>query len=226
MTGRWTCSRSPSPLQLALVTFYKTSCLNLASTRQWRFCFPSSQMKALWLQKMKKPAQSQQGNRWQSRALRSKSMWASLVAQMVTNAPPILGLGRSPGEGNGDPLQYSGLENSMDCIVPGVAKSRTQLSDFRLHFHFQSLVASQGVWLDRMVRDLGPIRDLGPLEAAGALQGVGKLYPQTKTRHTCTQTHRSAGFISNYILHAHCHGNTVKQRSIITTFYLFFKFHF
>ena len=39
-------------------------------------------------------------------------------------------LGRSPGGGNGNPLQYSGLENSMDCIVHGVAKSRTQLSDF------------------------------------------------------------------------------------------------
>ena len=44
-------------------------------------------------------------------------------------------LGRSPGEGNGSPLQYSGLENSMDCIVHGVAKSRTHLSDF----HFTSL---------------------------------------------------------------------------------------
>ena len=44
----------------------------------------------------------------------------------------IPGLGRSPGEGNGYPLQYSGLENSMDCIVHGVAKSRT-LSDFRFH---------------------------------------------------------------------------------------------
>ena len=42
----------------------------------------------------------------------------------------IPGLGRSPGEGKGYPLQYSGLENSMDCIVQGVAKSRTQLSDF------------------------------------------------------------------------------------------------
>ena len=31
----------------------------------------------------------------------------------------ISGLGRSPGEGNGYPLQYSGLENSMDCIVHG-----------------------------------------------------------------------------------------------------------
>ena len=43
----------------------------------------------------------------------------------------IPGLGRSPGEGNGYPLQYSGLENSMFCIVHGVAKSQTQLSDFK-----------------------------------------------------------------------------------------------
>ena len=43
----------------------------------------------------------------------------------------IPGLGRSPGEGKGYPLQYSGLENSMDCIVHGVAKSRTWLSDFQ-----------------------------------------------------------------------------------------------
>ena len=35
----------------------------------------------------------------------------------------IPGLGRSPGEGNGYPLQHSGLENSMDCIVHGVAES-------------------------------------------------------------------------------------------------------
>ena len=44
----------------------------------------------------------------------------------------ISGLGRCPGEEKGFPLQYSGLENSMDCIVHEVAKSRTQLSDF--HF--------------------------------------------------------------------------------------------
>ena len=35
----------------------------------------------------------------------------------------IPGLGRSPGEGKGYPLQYSGLENSMDCVVHGVAES-------------------------------------------------------------------------------------------------------
>ena len=46
----------------------------------------------------------------------------------------IPGLVRSPGEGKGHPLQYSGLENSMDYMVHGVAKSRTRLSDF----HFQS----------------------------------------------------------------------------------------
>ena len=44
----------------------------------------------------------------------------------------IPGLGRYPGEGKGYPLQYSGLENSMDCIVHRVTKSRTRLS--YLHF--------------------------------------------------------------------------------------------
>ena len=42
------------------------------------------------------------------------------------------GLGRSPGEGNSYPLQYSGLENSMDCIGHRVAKSQTRLSNFHL----------------------------------------------------------------------------------------------
>ena len=49
----------------------------------------------------------------------------------------IPGSGRSPGEGNGNPLQYSCLENPMEggawwATVHGVAKSRTQLSDFTL----------------------------------------------------------------------------------------------
>ena len=43
-----------------------------------------------------------------------------------------LELRRSPGERNGYPLQYSGLENSMDSIVHGVTKSQPQLRDF--HF--------------------------------------------------------------------------------------------
>ena len=66
------------------------------------------------------------------------SYWASLVVQLVKNPPAYAGdlgtvseLGRSPGEGKGYSLQYSGLENSMDYIVHVVAKSRTWLS----HFH-------------------------------------------------------------------------------------------
>ena len=47
----------------------------------------------------------------------------------------IPGLGRSPGEGKGYSLQYSGLEKSMDCLIHGVAKSWTQLSNFHF-FHF------------------------------------------------------------------------------------------
>ena len=43
----------------------------------------------------------------------------------VGDLDSIPGLGRSPGEGKGYPLQYSGLENSTDYIVHGVTKSRT-----------------------------------------------------------------------------------------------------
>ena len=49
-------------------------------------------------------------------------------------------LGRSPGEGKGYPLQYSGLENSMDCIVHAVTKSQTRLNDF--HFHSLQSIGS------------------------------------------------------------------------------------
>ena len=54
----------------------------------------------------------------------------------------IPGLGRSPGEGKDYPLQYSGLENSMDCIVHEVAKSQTQLSNF--HFYFLCTLVAAG----------------------------------------------------------------------------------
>ena len=51
----------------------------------------------------------------------------------------ISGLGRSPGGRHGNPLQYSGLENSMGrrawgAIIHRIAKSQTQLSDFYFHF--------------------------------------------------------------------------------------------
>ena len=55
-------------------------------------------------------------------------------ACIVGDLGSIPGLGRSPGEGNGYPLQNSGLENSIDCIVHGVSKSETQL----INFHFMT----------------------------------------------------------------------------------------
>ena len=56
----------------------------------------------------------------------------------------ITGSGRSPGEGNGNPLQYSSLENPMDrgawwAAVHGVTEGRTRLSDFTFTFHFHAL---------------------------------------------------------------------------------------
>ena len=61
-------------------------------------------------------------------------------ANNATDPSLIPGLGRSTAEGSGYPIQYSGLENFMDCIVHGVTKGRTRLSD--LHFHFQILPIS------------------------------------------------------------------------------------
>ena len=51
---------------------------------------------------------------------------------------PISGLGRSSGEEKGYPLQCSGLENSMGCVVHGVTKSQIQLSNF--HFTLMTKV--------------------------------------------------------------------------------------
>ena len=68
-------------------------------------------------------------------------MWASLVAQTGKNLPvnvgSVPGSRKSPGEGRGNPLQYSCLANSMDsgawqAAVLGIAKSQTELSDLTL----------------------------------------------------------------------------------------------
>ena len=75
----------------------------------------------------------------------------------------IPGSGRSPGEGNGNPLQYSCLENPMDggawcAAVHGVAKSRTRLSDFTFTFHFHALemeMATHSSVLDRRIPGTG-----------------------------------------------------------------------
>ena len=60
-------------------------------------------------------------------------------ARNVEDLGLIPGLGRSPGEGKGYPLKYSGPENSMDCTAHGVTKSQTLLSNF----HFQLSLRTQ-----------------------------------------------------------------------------------
>ena len=68
------------------------------------------------------------------------------MAQLVKNPPAMqetwvqsLGWEDPLEKGKAYPLQYSGLESSMDCIAHGVAKSRTQLSDF----HFRTSLVGQ-----------------------------------------------------------------------------------
>ena len=75
--------------------------------------------------------------------LQSLLWWLKMVKSACNAGDPrsIPGSGRSPGEGNGNPLQYSCLENPMDigawrATVHGVTKNRTQLSNF--HFHVKA----------------------------------------------------------------------------------------
>ena len=83
-------------------------------------------------------------HRWGSKNLPAalSMSFTSLLAQLVKNhmqhqtLGSIPGLGQFPGEGKGYPFQYSGLENSLDCIVHGVAKSQTWPSNFHFHFTF------------------------------------------------------------------------------------------
>ena len=57
----------------------------------------------------------------------------------------IPGLGRSPGDRKGYPFQYSGLENSLEHMVHGVAENLTELSDF--HFHLKTTAESFSEYL-------------------------------------------------------------------------------
>ena len=73
--------------------------------------------------------------------------WSSLVAELVKTLPAMretwvqsLGWERSSGEGKGYPLQYAGLENSMDCILHGLMKSQTQLASFTFMMFISFLI--------------------------------------------------------------------------------------
>ena len=100
-------------------------------------------------------------------------------------------LGRSPGGGNGYPLQYSCLENSMDrgawrAPVCGVSKSQTQLSDF--HFHLDFPGGSAGKESTCKEGDLASIPGLGrspgggnsyPLQYSGLENSMDYVYVVT-----------------------------------------------
>ena len=87
-------------------------------------------------------------------------VWASQVVLLRKHPPAnardtgsVPGLGRSPGEGNSSPYQYSCLENSMDrgawpAIFHEVAKSQTQLNNLYTHTHTHTHTHSrdQAVW--------------------------------------------------------------------------------
>ena len=69
----------------------------------------------------------------------------------------IPGLGRSPGEGKGYPLQYSGLENSMNYIVHWFRKNQTQLNNF--HFQYQlAIMLVQCLWIGSKAKSTNPGR--------------------------------------------------------------------
>ena len=88
----------------------------------------------------------------------------------------IPGSGRSPGEGNGHPLQYSCLKNSMDrgtwrAIVHGVTKSQTQLNDF--HFQEPSMSSQVALEVKNPSAIAGHIRDSGLICGSGRSPGKG-----------------------------------------------------
>ena len=141
-----------SGLPLPSPNIYTTIC---EIDSQWEF--------AVWLRELKTKLRNdlegwsgvgsgrevQEGDRW---VLMAASCWClgspggsagKESACNVGDLGSIPGSGRSAGEGNSYPLQYSGLENSTDCIVHGVARSWTQLSNFHFHGRNQHNIVKQ-----------------------------------------------------------------------------------
>ena len=90
----------------------------------------------------------------------------------------IPGSGRSPGEGNGNPLQYSCLENPMDggawlATVHGVAKSWTRLSDFAIHYVLRRGFSDSSVGKESACNTGNP----GSIPGLGRSAGEGIGYP-------------------------------------------------
>ena len=76
----------------------------------------------------------------------------------------IPGLGRSPGEAKGYPLQYSGLENSMDCTVPWGHRVRHDWATFKLHT--RDFPGGDNV---KESASVGDVRDKDPVSRLGKI---------------------------------------------------------
>ena len=119
----------------------------------------------------------------------------------------IPGLGRSPGEGNSYPLQYSGLENSMDCRAHGVTKSQTQLSNFHLGFPHSSVGKESACNAE----------DPGLIPRLGRSLGVGNSNP---LQYFCLENP-----MDGEAWWATVHG-VAKSRTRLSDFTFTFTFHF
>ena len=93
----------------------------------------------------------------------------------------IPGLRRSPGEGKSYPLQYSGLENSMDCIILGVARSQTWLMTFTFK-----------MWLLLEIQWLGLCASLQRLVNGNVPQGYTHVPPLLNLPCTSHPSHPSS----------------------------------
>ena len=139
---------SPSPPTFKIFpsirVFSNESALRIRWSKYWSFSIsPSNEHSRLisftidWLDLL--AVQGTLKSLLQHHSSKASILWASgfpgsssgkQSAYNVGDLGSVPGLGRSPGEGNDYLLQYSGLENPIDCIVCGVAKSQTQLSNF------------------------------------------------------------------------------------------------
>ena len=91
-------------------------------------------------------------------------------------------LGWSPGEGKGCPLQYSGLENTVDCIVHGVTKNHTQLSDFHWQIKGLQPCTENIQWQEHMQRSWCGIRIESSTETNSCLWPLGEMDMMGRTR--------------------------------------------
>ena len=129
------------------------------------------------------------------------ALWPSCMGhlQCERDLGLIPGLGRSPGEGKGYPLQYSGLENSMDCIVHGGAKSQTQLRDFHFHLWEWFPFYGWGNWGTKQESNFPKVTQVVvSSEAQISLQAVR---PETGSSDQCALLSATACWLRRQSLH-------------------------